>query len=233
MQRYKIIRILLLLSILIATLKLGLSQPVERDIRNVYERPSDNIWGKLFSYLFMKEEFNKSYALVIGLSDYSGEWGTLESPYYDALKVRDYLINKEGFDYVVTLTNKNATKDSINKYMEEELPAKIRDKDRFLFYYSGHGTQRALGNRIRGYLPMLNSGKETWANMINMDDIERWNQNFHKAKQVLFVLDSCFSGLAGIQKKGDGQKLYLEDLSKYGHHLITAGTAGSRILRKY
>ncbi|MFC1718884.1 hypothetical protein ACFL6S_34855, partial [Candidatus Poribacteria bacterium] len=71
------------------------------------------------------------------------------------------------------------------------------------------------------YLPMLDSGKETWANMISMDDIEQWDRNIGHAEQVLFVLDCCFSGLAGIQSKGDPKKLYLEDLSKRGHHLIT------------
>ncbi len=203
MRRHSIFTCILL-SLLIASPKLCVSQTTERDIPDVYERNADRIWGKMFSEVFKKQAFNKSYALVIGLSDYSGEWRPLESPYYDALKVRDYLINKEGFDYVVTLTNKEATKDKISWYMGEILPAKIQDTDRFLFYYSGHGTQRDLGNRIRGYLPMLNSGKKTWADMISMDDIERWNENIHKAKHVLFVLDCCFSGLAGREKKGDG-----------------------------
>ena len=221
MRRYGII-IFLLLSVLVFTFQSN-SQD-DRDIPKPYERSDNRFWGKIFSKLFQRGTFNKSYAIVIGLSDYSGEWAPLESPYYDALKVRDYLIDKAGFDYVVTLTNREATKDAINKYMEETLPDMIGDKDRFLFYYSGHGTQRELGDRVRGYLPTLDSGKQTWGDMISMDDIERWDENVHKAKQVLFVLDSCFSGAAGVQTKGKGQKLYLDDLSKYGHHLITAGT---------
>ncbi len=227
MQKYIIPICLSVLALMLGS-ELCLSQPVERDISKIYERSDNRFWGKIFSDIFRKKTFNKSYAIVIGLSDYSGKWSALDSPYHDALKVRDYLINKAGFDYVLTLTNKKATKKLIEEYMEQTFPAMIGDNDRFLFYYSGHGTQRQLGNRVRGYLPMLNSGEETWADMISMDDIERWNENIHEAKQVLFVLDCCFSGAAGIQTKGKGQKLYLEDLSKYGHHLVTAGTASQQ-----
>jgi hypothetical protein len=39
----------------------------------------------------------------------------------------------------------------------------------------------------------------------------------------LFVLDSCFSGLAGQQPKGS---VYLKDLLLKGHFLLTAGAAG-------
>ncbi len=37
--------------------------------------------------------------------------------------------------------------------MEEILPDLVKENDRFLFYYSGHGTTRKLGETKRGYLP--------------------------------------------------------------------------------
>ncbi|MFC1718885.1 hypothetical protein ACFL6S_34860 [Candidatus Poribacteria bacterium] len=36
-----------------------------RDIHEVYKRPDNRSWGKIFSHLFDKEPFNKSYAIVI------------------------------------------------------------------------------------------------------------------------------------------------------------------------
>jgi hypothetical protein len=215
----------LLVSCLLLLPGATLSVTGDRDIHEIWERQKPNPLVELLNRYFKRKAFHKSCAIVIGLSDFTGEWAPLESPYYDAIKVRDFLIDKAGFDYVITLANREATKPVINKYMEEIFPKRIIRGDRFLFYFSGHGTQRRLGNRTRGYLPMLGSGKETWSDMISMDDIERWNENLHQAQHVLFLLDCCFSGLAGIEKKGRGKQLYLDDLAKYGHHLITAGSA--------
>ena len=221
----RFLRITLLLSWIFSLAGVTATSAHERDIHSLWQREKSNPMIELINRYFERKAFNKGYAIIVGLSDYTGEWVPLESPYHDAIKVRDFLIQKAGFDYVITLTNKEAKKSLINKYMEEVFPNKIGTGDRFLFYFSGHGTQRQLGNRIRGYLPMLGSGKKTWSDMISMDDIERWNENLHKAQHVVFLLDCCFSGLAGTQKKGSGKQLYLDDLARYGHHLITAGSA--------
>jgi hypothetical protein len=60
-----------------------------------------------------------------------------------------------------------------------------------------------------------------------MDEISEWHQNLAQARHSLFLLDSCFSGLAGEQSKADEYiKVYMEDLLKPGHFLMTAGSAG-------
>lgn len=223
MKEYTIFSFFLILCSVLAETR-SFSQANERNLHDKYEKKEDSSPIKLVNAFFKQERFNKSYAIVIGLSDYN-EWKHLEACYYDALKVRNYLTNDAKFDYVVTLTNNKAQKTVISKYMEEVFPKLLAEGDRFLFYFSGHGTQRKLGNRIRGYLPMLNSGQETWSDMISMDDIERWNENIEKAQHALFVLDCCFSGLAGVEKKGNSKQLYLDGLAQYAHHLITAGTA--------
>lgn len=46
-------------------------------------------------------------------------------------------------------------------------------------------------------------------------------------RHSLFVLDSCFSGLAGLELKSpELSNVYMKDLLKSGHFLMTAGTAG-------
>ncbi len=214
---------------LLATLSGGaLSQGNEpRDIEQVWKRPDNQLsWATMFHRLVNENSLNRSVAIVIGLSDYSKYWKPLEAPWYDALRVRDYFI-RSGFDYVVTLTNRKATKQNIGKYMEDILPAEVGANDRFVFYFSGHGTQRTLFNALRGYLPMLDSEKDDWSSMIGMDEIANWSQNFNQARHSLFVLDSCFSGLAGEQAKGeDYVKVYMNDLLQPGHFLVTAGSAG-------
>lgn len=170
--------------------------------------------------------FNKSYAIVIGIGDYiDSSWPKLESPVHDAIRVRDYLINSAEFDYVVTLTNGSATKDRIEELMVEKFPAMLTTRDRFLFYFSGHGTQRTIKGSTFGYLVMRGSSNKSYGNMISMQDIEKWDSLIHPTKHVLFILDTCFSGLAGFQTKSPFKKKTIERLSQYSHYLITAGSA--------
>lgn len=61
--------------------------------------------------------------------------------------------------------------------------------------------------------------------MIDMRDVERWWEAIAHTRQSLFILDACLSGL-GLQGKGDDlQARSIAELSRRGHHLITAGTA--------
>jgi hypothetical protein len=198
-----------------------------RDIEQVYTRPSTMpSWSSTFQKYTGKENDIKSVAIVIGISDYSNGWPPLEAPWHDARRVRDFLI-QSGFDYVVTLTNKNASKEKIQHYMEDIFPNQVGDDDRFFFYFSGHGAQRPLFSSTEGYLPMIGSPIDGWSTMISMNDIEEWSRDIGQTRHSLFVLDSCFSGLAGLESKGPGlSNVYVEDLLKSGHFLMTAGTKG-------
>jgi formylglycine-generating enzyme required for sulfatase activity len=148
----------------------------------------------------------------------------------DPLRVRDFLINEAGFDYVHVLTDEKATKDRIEELMVDILPGMIHDNDQFLFYWSGHGTQRpnAIGGQV-GYLPLASSPKGSYASMISMGDIQRWDEVLG-AKQALFLLDACFSGLAGVAGKSDRRELQIEQLDKPAHHLVSAGTAAEETI---
>jgi hypothetical protein len=201
--------------------------PVGRDIEEVWERPAKtSSFSSKFTELTGRDDLNLSFAIVIGLSDYTGDWPPLEAPWYDAQHVRD-AFKDQGFDYIVTLTNKAATKEKIRHYMEDVFPARVGKNDQFVFYYSGHGTQEQLFNATRGYLPMLDSKTNLWSSMIGMQEIAEWSENIGAARHSLFVLDACFSGLAGEQHKGDPYiKIYMDDLMKPGHFLMTAGSAG-------
>src|SRR3990172_5841440 len=68
------------------------SQDSSNSIDSIYTKPnSGQVWGDLYSSIFSKNQFGKSYAIVIGIGDYA-KWPKLESPYYDAIRVRDFLI---------------------------------------------------------------------------------------------------------------------------------------------
>lgn len=184
----------------IATARPGNAQG-SRDLDEIYQKASGPTWGEVFRHVFGGSEFGKSYALVIGISDYS-YWPYLEASFVDAKRFRDFLIQDAGFDYVQTLTNAKATRARIDTLMQEFFPRQLGKEDRFLFYFSGHGTQRATRGGMMGYLPLISAERQGYASMISMDDVDRWSRLLGDVRQTLFVLDACFSGLAGLQRKG-------------------------------
>ena len=194
-------------------------------------------WGQLFGWATGRDEFRsgKSYALVIGVSDYANGITPLQYTGNDPIRMRDFLLNEAGFDHVHVLTEDKATRNRIRQLMEDELPALIGGNDRFLFYWSGHGIDFEDGaGRARGYLPLATSGPGQRSSMVSMAELDAWD-DFINARHALYLLDACASGLATYEVLGDddfGQldNATLERLSKPGRHLITAGTGGQKTI---
>ena len=171
------------------------------------------------------QPFRRSIAVVIGIGDYTNGWNPLEAPTHDVQRVADFLKGQGAFDIVYTLTDGAATRERIRTLMVGELPQEVGPNDRVLFYFSGHGTQEKLfGNRVFGHLVLQDSGPDDYSSMIDMELLRSWWYRIAHARQSLFILDACFSGL-GLQSKGDSvYDRTVADLSKRGHYLITAGT---------
>jgi len=184
----------------------------------------DRTWGRTAGGIFTS---GKSIAVVIGISNYigtrAGGYPALPTAKRDADKMVDFLLNDAGFDTVYLLTDEDATKVKIDKLMTDVIPAVVTARDRFLFYWSGHGDQRFSGDgRPFGFLPVADSKSKEFSGMVSMQDLERWDR-YLDARQALFVLDACLSGLAGFQTKAP-LNARLEQLSLPARHLITAGT---------
>ena len=184
MQRTRLISRLVGLLVLIAALVIGPWATAEdHDLDETHKR-SKCSWGSSFKRLVGLENFRCSYALVVGVGDYE-HWNDLEAPLADVLRVRDYLIKEAGFDYVVVLTNAKATKERIEKLMLESFPDLLGPNDRFLFYFSGHGTQRKTHGGVKGYLPLQVSGERGYATMISMDDLQNSTRGVPSVPEML------------------------------------------------
>ena len=206
-----------------------IASPASAGIDEEYRKPADKkSWGELLLDFVGHPGVGKSYALVVGISKFD-DFSSLPTA-NDPLRMRDFLINEAGFDYVHVLTDEKATKARIEELMVDVLPGMIHDNDQFLFYWSGHGTQRpnALGGQL-GYLPLASSPKGSYASMISMGDIQRWDEVLD-AKQALFLLDACFSGLAGTKSQSDDRELQIDQLDKPAHHLVSAGAGEERTI---
>jgi len=191
----------------------------------VFPNPrADRTWGRTVGGIFTS---GKSIAVVIGIGNYigarAGGYPALPTAKRDADKMVDFRLNDAGFDTVYLLTDEDATKSKIDKLMTDLIPNVVTERDRFLFYWSGHGDQRFSGDgRAFGFLPLAHSKSKEFSGMVSMQDLERWDR-YLDARQALFVLDACLSGLAGYQTKAP-LNARLEQLSLPARHLITAGT---------
>lgn len=185
---------------------------------------SAETWGERLAASVGYEGFAKSYALVIGISAYPGGYADLPTS-DDATRMAKFLVEKAGFDHVHILTEERATRDRVAELMSEEFPTLVEANDRFLFYWSGHGDTRDIpqGRRKAGYLPLHDTPPGRWSRMIAMEDVQRWS-DFLNAQQSLFLLDACFSGLAGLAQKSTPKEWTIQRLAQRGHHLMSAGT---------
>ena len=227
--RSKMIRLATLLGLLVvvalasaATARVGPPDATaEGGFDDVYVKPDEQgIWGSVLQAVGLAQ-FEKSYAVVIGISDFEG-YNDL-STQQDTIRMRDFLINDANFDYVHTLTGANATKARINELMSDVFPELVGENDRFVFYWSGHGVTRPTRSGTAGYLPLADSPKGKYSTMVAMDDLERWD-GFILANHVLYLLDSCFSGLAGVEAKSDVRDLNIAQMVGPSRHVLSAGT---------
>lgn len=190
-----------------------------------------NNFSSKISNLYNYKGFNKSYALIIGITQYAKGFRYLPNP-GDPKKVQEYLLKEAKFDCVYLLTEKDVTVAKIRELMVEEFPKKLTSNDRFLFYWSGHGvTRKKEDGTLLGYLPVSSTlGKRNFADMITMKSIETWD-SILPAKHTLYLLDTCVSGLAGRTAKGESNnnnendiKKKIRKLSQRSRQLLTAGT---------
>jgi Caspase domain len=216
--------------LLITTLSLAGSTAFAagREERIVNNRP-DRTWAQAVGGFFTS---SKSVAVVIGISDYTGGYPKLAGTSGDADKMVRFLKNDAGFDIIYVLTEENATMSKVEHLMTDVIPNEVGQYDRFLFYWSGHGDQKITGSgndaRAFGFLPLFDSKFKIFSTMISMQDIARWD-SYLQARQAIFVLDSCLSGLAGVQAKGIPE-LRLDQLSQTAHLLFTAGTDKENVI---
>lgn len=123
-------------------------------------------------------------AVVVGVQTYGAGIPALQSPESDATRVADAL-KKLGFHVTLLLGNK-ATKSSILAAIQNA-GKPLGDKDHFVFYFAGHGS-----NRPAGLLP--SDAKEDGTNFVTREELRGTIlAAAGKAATRTVLLDSCFS----------------------------------------
>ena len=130
--------------------------------------------------------FGRYFALVIGNNDYP-EFPTLETAVNDARQVAGILHDDYGFDTRLLI---NADRYAILSALND-LRAQLTENDNLLIYYAGHGERDP--ETLQGYWLPVDAEEDNTANWIANSTISDLLNTF-KARHVLVVADSCYSG---------------------------------------
>jgi hypothetical protein len=141
--------------------------------------------------------YDKSYALLIGVSEYTNGWPKLPGVRADIEAVRAAL-EKQGFQTVVVMNPTGAQLEEAYRSFIQQYGLGI--ENRLLFYFAGHGhTLRQSYGEDMGYIvpvdaPLPNSDIAGFrAKAMSMRQMEIYAYAI-QSKHALFLFDSCFSG---------------------------------------
>lgn len=155
-------------------------------------------------------------ALCVGIDEY--EFGSLNGCVNDALRMKAVLEKQQdgcpNFD-CRTLTAPQGAGNAVvtRTILRDHLQRLFKDPaDVALFHFSGHGTI----NNLDGYLVTQDATK--YDEGVSMGDVLKL-ANDSKAKEVVIMLDCCFSGQLGNLPAIDNSKAVLRE----GISILTAG----------
>ena len=171
------------------------------------------------------ELYGGSYALVIGIDNYTGGWPRLSSAVNDARAVADEL-DRQGFD--VTLET-DLTASRLDRSLKEFFAIKGSDPDaRLLLWFAGHGhTLRGEGFLVPADAPPA-SDPRFKVRAIHMRDFGGLVR-LAESRHVLAVFDSCFSGTIFSARAGSPPAAITKMTTKPVRQFLTSGDAGQQV----
>ena len=175
--------------------------------------------------------YRESWAVVIGIDQYT-KWPKLRYAVNDAQGIKELLIKKYSFkpENVFTLFDEQATRENILTLLGDKLgnPDMVKHDDRVLVFFAGHGATRKLpSGRDLGYIVPTDADiKDYHGKAISMTNFQDIAEAI-PAKHVLFVMDSCYSGLA--LTRGGGSNYLQEMTRRNARQMFTAGGANQEV----
>lgn len=186
----------------------------------------------------IKVKPNKNaYAIVIGIEQYRQKLPGVDFAVSDAKLMSEYLTKVMGYpeENVVTLVNDHAALGDFVKYFEKWLPNNVEKGSTVLVYYSGHGAPNPKTGDA--YLVPYDGDPsfiaETGYSLKRMYDA----LGKLPAKEIIVVLDSCFSGAGGRSVIAKGMRPLVMNiqgsLSLSGNINVLSASSGDQISATY
>ena len=219
----KALLVWLILFCILGPVHVLIAQDVSEEYRTYFELYNPRDWKEdLLNRIGLSgESVGRSFALVAGVSDYSGSENDLPPAAEDIRKVVSYLKDVELFDEVVVLENEALTYERLRYFLRIYFPDQLKKspRSRFLFAYSGHGNEEAG----EGYILLSNAeNMQDKINSLDMGVIRNLvDFSLREAHQSLVLFNACHSGVF-LQRAfgGDDFKGLLP--TEPGAHVITA-----------
>lgn len=178
-----------------------------------------------------------SHAVVIGIETYRDHLPNADYAAHDARVVTRYLTHALGYpeENVVTLLDNRATRADLHKYLEGWLTNRVEENDSVFIYYSGHGAPNVKSGEA--YLvpydgDPLYIDRTGYPLQLLYDHL-----NSLPAKEIVVVLDSCFSGAGGRSVIAKGMRpliLSVENpLLTQGKTFVLGASAGEQVSNTY
>ena len=175
--------------------------------------------------------YRESYALVIGVSDYTHGWPRIPNAVRDAREVGDEL-KKHGF-HITLLENPTSArlKEGIEKFIASY---GLDEHHRLLFYFAGHGhtVKKAYGSNV-GYIvpsdapdPNTDSGGFVMK-AVSMERFNTYARDIN-ARHVLYLFDSCFSGSIFALSRAAPEAITYK-INQHVRQFITAGSEDEQV----
>jgi hypothetical protein len=178
------------------------------------------------------ELYRGSYALIIGNSNYTNGWDLIPGAIRDVNEIAKVL-EKQGFKVTLkTDLNRNGFSKVINEF---SLNYGKAEGNRLLFYFAGHGyTQKLVTGEQLGYLVMANAPlpeKDLIGFSLSSVDMQSivTQAKIIRARHVLFMFDSCFSGSIINMRERVFPKSISDKVKYPVRQFITAGRANEPV----
>jgi len=139
------------------------------------------------------EVTGNQWLFVIGIDTYI-DWPRLTTAVSDAKSVGDVLLSRYYFDkdHLIELYDEQATRKNILGKLRY-LANKVREDDSLVIFYAGHGHLDTI-TKSGSWIPVESGTKDASAWITNHDIKNYLRVDAIKAKHILLVSDSCFSG---------------------------------------
>ncbi|MDZ8226922.1 caspase family protein [Nostoc sp. ChiVER01] len=171
----------------------------------------------------------RKLALLVGIDEYKNGISTLGGCENDVLLQRELLTHRFGFKNtdILTLTNTQATRQSILEAFEQHLIDQAKPGDVVVFHYSGHGSlvqdkDRDTPDGLNGTLVPVDSSLPPNGGVVQdiMGHTLFLLMYALKTENVTVVLDCCYSGATKrgnlvVRSRGDGGSNFLASPAEY------------------
>ena len=226
-----------------------LREAEEKEYKNLYAKESDQKSEKIprretYKSAIVKSDVDElpsvtakpnknAYAIVIGVEKYRQKLPKADFADNDARIMAEYLTKVMGYpeENIVTLINDRALKSDMEKYFEKWLSNNVEKEGTVFVYYSGHGAPNP--NTGDAYLVPYD-GDPSFIDQTGYS-LKRLYKNLNKlpAREIIVVLDSCFSGAGGRSVLAKGARPLVMNMDKQVFHsdriAILSASSGSQI----